>query len=472
MKQFRGPMLALVVVVGLSQSSQADDNLYQDLLRRLPDSTNCIVVADVYALRKALGLEPGSSVSASSMTSVPIMARRFVMGSQVNTSQRQLVWSVALATHSRQVSIQDIAKAEKEPVDELEGFPIVTSRRNAYFSALGPDLLASTTPADRKQLKKWLGFQKGNQLPALPQYLLDAVNNNRSALVVMAIDLEDTLDPAAIRRALNASPTMQAQHNPDPDYDFTTKTLAHLKGVTFAIQPGSPLKGELTVDFGTNTNAVTYFAQPLLMEILQNTGFFVTDFNDWKLHQKYKYLQIGGPFSLNAFRKFSTLIMTPAPSPELDAANAPSESQRPLVASLRYYKSIDQILKDLKADTTKSYKGMARWFNTYADQIDNLPVLDVDPKLLEFATATTQRLRAMSVDLKSTASEVNYVRRNSIYGYSGYGVGYYAPGVSGRMAADIVVARGDKGRAQVWEEIDNAKQEIRKQMSLKYQAEF
>src|SRR5438309_9228261 len=50
MKWFCGSFMALSVLVCLAPVCQADDRAYQDLLRRLPDSTNVVVVADVPAL--------------------------------------------------------------------------------------------------------------------------------------------------------------------------------------------------------------------------------------------------------------------------------------------------------------------------------------------------------------------------------------------------------------------------------------
>src|SRR5436853_643883 len=108
--------LALVVLVGLAQGARAADSPYQDLLRRLPDSTK---------------------------------------------------------------------------------------------------LLAAGSPANRQMLKRWLAYQKNNQLAALSSYLLQAAAPADAAVLVMAVDLADSLDPAAVHRGLNGSKVMASRKNAD-----------------------------------------------------------------------------------------------------------------------------------------------------------------------------------------------------------------------------------------------------------------
>ena len=54
-----------VVLFTLASMAKADGGPYQDLLKRLPDSTNIVVVADITALRQALGVAPGTALMAS-----------------------------------------------------------------------------------------------------------------------------------------------------------------------------------------------------------------------------------------------------------------------------------------------------------------------------------------------------------------------------------------------------------------------
>ena len=511
MKPLWGSIAALVVLFSLAPVSHADNGPYQDLLRRLPDSTNAIVVADVVKLREALGLKPGTPLISSDAGSLPIGASKFVLGAHLDLSDRRHVWSIAMAQHPGKMSIQDIAKTENEKVDEVAGYKVVPSIRNAYFIELGPDLLGVGSPGNRQMLKRWLTYQKNNQLPALSPYLLQAANPADPALMVMAVNLADSLDPAAVHRGLNGSKVLASRKK--ADYEKVGKTLVELKGVTFTIQPGNPLAGELTVDFDTDTSAVIDFAKPLMLEILQHVGVYVQDFESWRPRLKDRSIGISGTLSLNAFRKFGTLISTPVPAPEaasMASYQSMDPTERAAASSKRYFKSITQIVSDLKAEKSKTAKGQASWYDRYADQIAKLPILDVDPELIQFGSSTSEQLRAMGASLSGISLQLGHLNRQKMEGqvysapsyagnyrgynwYGGYWGGgganlannaaLYRSGTAGGVttvnnynqiyqAQDNLVLQGNTARIQLWQQIDNETADVRRRMTLKYNTEF
>jgi hypothetical protein len=484
---------------------------YQDLLRRLPVSTNVLVTVDVQGLRQALGVAPGTALTATDLSTLPIAAKQFVLGAQVDLSQRKHLWSIALAQLAQPMTIQNIAKAEGEAVGQVAGYNVVASKRNAYFIDLGDSLLGIGSPANRQQLKRWLNYQKNNQLAALSPYLLQAANSSGPPLILMAVDISDSLDPLAIHRGLNGSKVM-ASH-PNADYAAVAKTLAAAKGLIFTIEAGSPLTGHLTVDFDIDTSAIRDFGKALLIEILQHADLYVPDFDSWEPRPKYQSIGIHGALSINALRKFGTLIRTPVPPPEaasMDSYQSLDPAQRTLAASKRYFQTITQILADLKDDKTRSVKGLAGWYARYADQLDQLPILDVDPILINFEAATSEHLRAMSASLKGISLESGYLQMQKTEGqiyqapsytgnYNAYGPygGYYGGGLANLannvalyrsgtaggvttvnnyaqiyMQQEQLVQQGAAARITLWERIDQETADIRRQLTLKYKTEF
>lgn len=400
----------LLLLLGLAPSGRADDNPYQDLLRRLPDSTNAVVAVDVQSLRKTLGIKPGSTLMASHMSSMPIAADKFVLGAHLDMSERRHLWSVAMCQLLKKMPLEDIAKLENEPIDKIGDYNAVASMRNAYFIDLGSDVLCAASPMNRQMIKKWLQFQKTNQLAAMPQYLLDATNPSEPALMVLAADLTDSLDPVAIHRGLNGSKVLADRKR--VDYSAIGKLLAKAQGVTLTIRPGEPLYGELTVHFNGDTDPVKTFSKPLLIEILEHTGISIPDFDDWQARVRQRSIGIHGNLSLNGLRKIGTLVRTPAPPPEAaDMGNYASldPTQRAIQASTRYFKNVTQILDDLKADKTRKTKELASWYDRYADQIDKLPILDVDQQLVGYAAAMSEHLRAFGASLKGIDLQVGYL---------------------------------------------------------------
>jgi hypothetical protein len=466
--------VALLLLPDLAPPSRAAEGDYRALLRRLPDSTTAVILVDVKALRQALGVAPGTELRTPGLSGVPAMADKFVLGSHIDLSERRHLWSVGLAALDRKMTMQDLAKAEGEPVEQVAGHPAVVSPRNAYFVELGPGLLAAATPANRKMLSRWLAFQDANKLDALPPYLLKAADAAGSAVAVLALDLEDSVDMTAIRRGLNRSPVL-ASH-PGADLDAVARTLAKVKGVRLAVRPGSPLAGELTVDFDADTYPVQDFAKPLLLEVLQNAGLHLSDFDDWEAKREYKTVTLRGPLSVNGMRKLGMLIKTPAPGPaaaDPNAARDATPAARALAASQHYFQSVKQILDDLKNDKGKALDSRAGWYEQAAGQFDNLPTLDVDPDLLAYGTGTAERLRDLAKGQKDAASKVHYVKYNSWASYMG-------PMYGNRQTGYVPTAKVTKGleeqaaeaRRGMWDQIENATAQIRQRMSQKFNAQF
>jgi hypothetical protein len=518
MKSFCGRFLPFLLFFGVTQAAFPGEYT-DDMLKRLPDTTNVLITANVEALRKAVGVAEGTSLVGVELGSLPVAANDFVLGMHLDLSERRHVWSLSLAHLTRPIKIDDIAKAEGEGVEEIAGYKVVASPRNVYFIDLGNGLLAAGTPAELQRLKKWLAFQKRNQVVALSSYLTQAVNSSEPPLMALAMDMTDSMDPKSIRRGLNASQVMANRRN--VNYEEVTKTLARVRGLTFTIQPGSPMTGELTVDFDTDTRPIRAFAKPLLLEILQHANLYLPELGDWQGVLKNRSIGIKGNLSLNGLRKVCTLIRTPAPAPEaadMQSYMAGDPKYRAQAASQRYFKSITKLLDELQADKTKNVKSQAGWYDQYATQIDKLPILDVDPMLIKYGGEIGQHLRAMGASLQGIDLQSGYLQRQKAVGqvyqapnytgnYNGYwGSGYgpytsyggyyggwganlannmavYRAGAAGgintydnfetvRKQQDALVTQGNAARVGLWERIDNETAEVRRQMTLKYKVEF
>jgi hypothetical protein len=489
MKPRCGYAIALAVLCGLLQTTRAEDNPYQEFLRRLPDTTNVLIVADVPALKKAIGVAPDRSLIAGEVTTVPPLAERFVLGSQIDLSERKHLWSIAMAQLAGKMTIQDVAKAENEEVDNFAGYSIVPTPRNAYFVEIEKNVLAVRTPADRQQLKQWLTHQKTNPVASLRPYLLKVGNPERGVLMVMAIDVSDSLDPRAIHRAIMNSDVMATRKQ--PDYKGVEYTICHADGMTLTLQPGKPLLGTLTVDFDADTQPIVYFAKRLILEVLQKTNLYVPDFDTWETINRSRSISLRGNLSVNALRKICALIKTPAPPPqaaEMTSYSSLNPEERAVVSSKRYFKTVTGLLDDLKKDKTRGTKQLAGWYDKYADEIDKLPVLDVDPQLVDFSASIAQNFRAMASSLNGISLTSGYLQQTKVEGQTYMGTGYNSyyggwndvmmgsRGVSNYhqvyMAQDALVRQGAQGRVKLWEMIDNETANVRRQMTAKYKVEF
>jgi hypothetical protein len=469
-------VLAIAVAFCPIPASRAGGDDYRLLLRRLPDSTTAVVTIDVNALRRALGLTRETTLTAAGISGIPVRANKFVLGAQIDLSEHRHVWSIALAQLDGTMAIQDVAKTENEPVQKVAGHAAVVSARNVYFVDMGPGLMAAASPANRKMLSRWLGFQDTNQLDTLPPYLINAVTTAGGALMVMALDVEDSVDVAAIRRGLTRSQVLSAREK--VDYDAVAQFIAQAKGITLTLRPGSPLAGALTVDFTASTGTVSDFARPLLLEILQNSGLYISDFDGWDFGLTDRAMTLRGPLSVNALRKLGTLIRTPAPNPaaaDTAAYYAQSPAARGLTASQNYFQSCKQILEDLKFDKGKNLDSRAGWYEHAASQLYNLPALDVAPELVRYGATTADLLQSMSTLLRNVEAKIDYVRHNSIYSYYSSGTMFGNPQTGYKSTSKIVGAMQgivEDTRRKLWDRIDDVTAQVREQMTQRFNAQF
>jgi hypothetical protein len=467
---------AVALAFGLVPHARADGSS-QALLRRLPPATNAIVVIDSKALRQALGSGNETAAAAMGLTGLPLMAGNFVLGAHIDYGEHRHLWSVAVFQVVGGMTIQDVAKSEKEPVQQLAGHAAVLSQRNVYFIDLGDGLMAAGMPANRQLLSRWLQFQDTNREDVLSPYLLKAANPETPAMMTAALDLGNALDPAAIRRGLEHSEVLATKSRERTDQ--SAQLIATIKGLTFNVRAGNPLEGELTADFDGETRHVATFERELLLEALRYTGLYLEDFDGWQEPPwKDRTVTIHGPLSANGLRKVGMLIKTPVPSPDAAAGNASSLPADPvaraLVASQRYFKSVTQILADLKADKGKNQNSRAGWYDQAADQMSALPTLDVAPELVGYGQGTADQLRAMAAGQKDLTTKVTYVRRNSYQSAYGWVYGNAQMGnlVPTQKVIESLEGQATQARRETWERIDQATAQLRTQMTQKFNVQF
>ncbi len=113
-----------------------------------------------------------------------------------------------------------------------------------------------------------------------------------------------------------------------------------------------------------------------------------------------------------------------------------------LETTQQYYKAIDHLLADLK-----SRKGEERtigqigvWFQSYANRVDRLPILNVDEEMLQYGQYVAQQLRNASMAIKGFGINKRVAEVNADSNAAPFGgvlgesaSAYYA---SGRATAD------------------------------------
>ena len=151
------------------------------------------------------------------------------------------------------------------------------------------------------------------------------------------------------------------------------------------------------------------------------------------------------------------------------------------------------MLDDLQQQKVKTYKQQSYWYHQFAEKIDELPMLNVDEDLLKYGSSVSTTLRGMcnlstNVDVAQQGIRMNMGETmvsvppsSSYYGNgNGWGYGYGTPGYTTSvnnygMASNMIAKSAGAANAIVaktWQNIEQATNQIRQQMTQKYQVEF
>jgi hypothetical protein len=477
---------------------RADGSL-DDLLARIPAQANTILVIDVPSLHKCpLGLRENwtkrhEANFAEGIVSIPPSAQRVVGAAQLNTTTLSPVWESIILESPKPVSDEQLARALSGTTDKISGQTIVLARNNSYYTMLAPTIVGNLRPANRQEMARWVRFAKQNNKPVISKYLEGAAaSSSPKNQLVLALDLTDVIDPDGIRDRLKKAKSLAGSR---ANLDALVNELTSLKGVTFMLHVGADLEGELRLDFGVPAKAFAPVAKALVIEAMEKMGAAIDDFEGWEAKASGNSVILHGKITQPTVR----LVLSPFIKPTTVIHSQPAESPGEggqldpvILASMRYYRSVEILLDSLKKQRPRSFNQQAQWYQKTADNIDDLPILNVDDQLIQYGQAVSSTLRGLGNTSQAVAAQnktlgsnlkeqfvavpgaYNYAR----WGYYG-GYAYSVPGVEvqnnytqiGNMMATNSNTEGAL-RQQTWRNIQDASNKVRLSMTKKYGVEF
>jgi hypothetical protein len=490
----RGVVPSLILCL-LFSASQASANYY-DLLRRVPDSSNTIILIDVermlmspIAMREKWR-EKGTSDGAR--LHFPMDAVRYMLASKLDfVGDLEDRENVALIETPEGVSLPYLARAEGGYIDKFDDQEIMFSPRNAFFVSFKPNILGVSFPANRQELGRWLRSLKGLDQPQVSEYLQQAVKlAHGKDHMVIAMDLADLLTPRTVRDRLRRAESLAGK---SIDMDTMTRVLATARGVTMTMEAGERLQGKIRLDLGESATSIKDTAKALMLEVLEGNGMLLPEMRDWRLVLEANAVSLEGKLSTRGLRTLTELIPFPTDTVELRRAGADSAEKQgegpttkpvstrdaKVTASMNYFRRISQRLDDLRTEVKGAQKAKfaQKMLNDAAQEIDRLPLFNVDEELLAYGAGVSSSLRNMRNLSKNAGLDYQY-RMAQIQGNSGYGYGYggFYGGASVAGATTSIhrqeTAVLQSNELAVLTMLEEKTAEIRKKMTLKYQVEF
>jgi len=452
---------------------------FKDLLGRIPSDANAIVAIDIDQLMKSplAGREGWKQKQANAYASKPVVvppeATRMVMAALIDPSDMETIWEVSVMDLSKTPSLELMARAEGGYVDKLGQAPAVWSPINAYFIQFDRLVLGAACPANRQFASRWAARKLALPGNSLSAYLANAAGAvGTETPIVMAMDLQDVTCATKVRRRL-AAETFASLEGKNPDLDALSQVLGSIRGVTLRVAIGQEATGKGVVDFDSDTAILASFAQPLLLELLSQSGALIDDFETWRVSAKGKQVSFEGKLSTDGLRRLLSVVEPPAPREDGQSASgkpAASEKDIKAAASQQYFKAVREIIQQLDKKAQGGRSGTlyenATWMKRDASAISRLPILNVDPDLVKFAAEVSTRLNDAARVMTEGALQTRARTSGIVSTHDGKAVAQRHQALNEERAKTVTQA------GEIFRGIKAAAEQIRIEMTSRYQVEF
>jgi hypothetical protein len=490
---------------------------FDDLAAKVPSSANAVFLVNAEKILASPAAEKGNwkekvqEAYAAGITILPPDASQAIMSAELDLESTHTLWESVVMRVNRPVSMTKVASMTKGTAGEIEGTPAVALPGDAYVVRFEKNVAAAMAPANRQAIARWLREVNARTKPALSSYLTEAFAyaNELGTPIILAIDLDNAVSIEHIRLALAT-----AEHETGKKFEAETglsidrvaEFLVTTRGVTLGITLAEQPFGKIKVDFRTDVPFKPEVAKKLLIHALNRRGAMIDELEEWTPKVNGKQFTLEGHLGRSGMRRIFSLFDRPPTLPkEGDDSTAQQSSDPELAATKTYFTNMQEMLDDLAAKpkmaSNYTVGQKAVWYKTYARKIERLPVLNVDPDLVQFSSHVSQQLYSAADAITSGAARsrtrqvnaaptYNYYTNTSVYGYSyrsnDYYSGYVPYGASSVTAVEDVnaefnnrarirteerVASMNQART-ITEALDRDVSDMRKKLTQKYKAEF
>ena len=461
---------------------------FPTLAERLPAASNALVAVNVEKVLKTplAEQEAWRQDMVDSWAKQPMMippgATRLLMVASVKTSVMEPIWEMSLIEMEKVPSVEELASGEGGYIDRVWDKPAVCSPINAYFVPLDTKVLASITPAERSDIARWVRqpVKPGGHVTS--PYIKEVVASlGEQTDIVMAIDLEGAWGVPTIGRFLANNDIKEI---PAKERDQVAGVLGTLKGLRLDVRVDRDINGRATIQLGRDASMLRASAKPLTLAVLNAAGMRLDDLREWTFAVSGEEVRAEGKLSPNGLRRLLSIVQSPMPAATVakkPATNAQGSTD-PAVASQRYYKAICASLDNLAPGASPA--STATWIRNTSRRIDQLPILNVDPALVEWGPMVSLKLKQTGAVMGVAQTQVNSRVAGVMdadfgnYDYDGgYDSGYNSAAVENVRRQRRQVALEQRAQAQehalgILNSIGETRPKIRTEMVAKYKVEF
>jgi hypothetical protein len=518
----RSLSMATSFVLLLFSSVPAQSDPVKSLLSYLPSAANGLAVVRVKEIldtpngkREKWAERPGKFLAGAG--TVPSWTEVLVMGASVHPGSERDNSSFAVLPLPDGITMESVAQHEDSPLQTISGLPAVLSKRNAYFVELAPGILGVQTPAMRQEVSRWARQAQRNETE-LSDFLAQAAASPDH--IILALDMQDMLDPELVRRRLEATPSLKGQK--EELVQGLAEAIAQLRGVTFTANLAETTKASITVDFARELPSDATWLATLFLDLLNDQRMALRDFEQAKVTLDGEQLVMTTELSDGCLRQIMLLVSSPFPDSSPPPSTPPStppqdkttprrpvetDQQATIRKNRRYYQAVNRALDDMQRNESWSldYSQAGGWILRAAKKIDYLSISGIDPDLAAYGANVSSQLRSMAasmhgmiVDVDAQQARVNTGWAPGVQGGwqqgggwggggwegggwsgGGWGGGWAAPyWRAGTNVSEVrrnqaeAISSGERDRTQILQSITDQRAQVRQLMQSRYGVDF
>ncbi len=469
---FKG--LALMVVLLAANTCQAA-SLPTEWERLFLETANASVVIDVEAIHASpIAVSQGwrqrlTQGYIEKAIWLPPDASKMMMVSHLDLQANlNPVWKVTAIQLKRQPDLLSIARQMGGEMDMVSGHNALHTSQGRLVPELESDSLLVLAPGDRQAAGRLLR-KYDEPVAASPTHSVAKIlkKTDSAAPFVLTLDLTDAISPATAQQIVKESEVIQSA---SLNQAQAAEVLSAIQSVTLSLSFTDTTQARLTIEFDGPVEPIQTVAKPLVIERLQEFGVAVDTLDKWQLESSASSLTLTGPLSDSGLRRaFSLLEVPKIPLSEPQEQSTKDNSQDAVVkASMAYFKNLQTLLDDLRKELNKSQHYHTVWLERYGRKIDDLPILNVDKNLLDFASTVSSSLRNQANARRSASAASERVIAADAYNkayYGSYANQATAPAYLTRQAYSAE-------RFRSWRSIDDGIAAIRRYLTETYKVEF
>ncbi len=487
-----GIHFTLILALSASMAgAQSHGPKFGELLKRVPDQANVLALIDVDALLNSkIGIREGWRKKLENREESGLGfsydIQRLVVATSCDLPTLEDRWKLGLGEARGNVpDLKAIAAHEGGYVEDVRGVPVAWTPRGFFLFRFAPRTVGFAGQVDRQVLSRWIGDTLSRPRTYPPGFADRAFFRAEAGTpVVLAVNLDAIFSPRLVEPWLKGQPAVQKAKL---EVSSLANRLADVESAFLQIDAADGLQATLHADFRSEVDVAAPVFKDLLLALLDERGVALPEMGTWRqsISADKKSYELVGRIGVESLKKVLTFAQPPRmvtslgpdrtiapPGQASAAATSPSDVVK---ASQQYFRSVVDKLDGLKQEKSGSYGRSKVWYERYAKQIEELPILGVDGDLLDWGDLIARTLREMAFGINYSVRDQNYrmaQHPNGAYGgYDGYVIAsnksYDAAAL--KRASDSVLSVDLDGR---WQRIEHSIAETRRKMVTKYKVDF